>query len=235
MHGKQHAFLFTSHSDILNANMPPSGPFNQSASWYRLLKKYPISSLFLATILFYDLQQTVQLVTVLLCNCGHTGKACSAVRRLQTPAFQKTIQVLHVCMFMLQSPNLSINPKLWCCYKTVQFMTSSVFGAVYKGSLYVLVNRNCTEWNGTKPTISTESVFKNSKCYFWNCDGVEVQWANFDLLEEEIKLGAPWSRLATKGQRVAIGELPLDAKLEADLIDPGAWNTTAEEMKSLFF
>lgn len=83
-----------------------------------------------------------------------------------------------------------------------------------------------------KPTTSTQSLFKNRKYYLWNCDGVKVQRANFDLLKEEVKLGASWTRLATKGQRVTIGELPLDAQLKADLVDPGACNTEGEEMKT---
>ena len=71
-------------------------------------------------------------------------------------------------------------------------------------------------------SISVESVLKNNN-YLWDCDGIEVKRANFDLLEEEVELGAPWSRLSsTEGQRVAVRELPRDAMLEADLVDPGA-------------
>lgn len=62
----------------------------------------------------------------------------------------------------------------------------------------------------------------NNKDYLWNRDGIKVERANFDLLEEEVELGASWSRLTTEGQRVTVWELPLDAGLQADLIHPSA-------------
>lgn len=44
----------------------------------------------------------------------------------------------------------------------------------------------------------------NNKDYLWNRDGIKVERANFDLLEEEVELGASWSRLTTEGQRVTV-------------------------------
>lgn len=44
----------------------------------------------------------------------------------------------------------------------------------------------------------------NNKDYLWNRDGIKVERANFDLLEEEVELGASWSRLTPEGQRVTV-------------------------------
>ena len=80
-----------------------------------------------------------------------------------------------------------------------------------------------------KPDPLSAGPSNNGKHYLRDGDGVKVQRANFDLLEEEVELGAPRGRLAAEGQRVAVRELPLDAGLEAYLVDPGAWRRRSRD------
>lgn len=68
--------------------------------------------------------------------------------------------------------------------------------------------------------------------YLWNSDGIKVQRANFDLLEEEVGLGAPRSRLAPEGQRVAVRQLPQDARLQAHLVHPRPCKQSGEGTKT---
>lgn len=70
--------------------------------------------------------------------------------------------------------------------------------------------------------LSHQTSLKASVCYLWNRDGIKVQGTNFDLLEEEVELWTSWSWLISEGERVAVRQLPQDARLQQSLVHPGS-------------
>lgn len=84
-------------------------------------------------------------------------------------------------MEVLNNGQIQIKCVLFCSFK-------KVLNVLQRGADYV--------------SVSTSK--KNIKEHLWDCDGVKVQRANFDLLEEEVELRAPRRRRTTEGQRVAV-------------------------------